>query len=164
MTLAEDFEDFIRLLNRHQVAYMVVGGYALAFHGTPRHTGDLDIWIAISETNAEKMVMVVKDFGLGSLEFKKSDFLKEGFVSQIGYPPLRIDILNSIDGIEFTQAFPNKQTVQLESDLSVDYIGLGDLIRNKQSTGRTRDLSDVKELQAKVKEKKPVKKRKGPKF
>lgn len=164
MTLAEDFEDFIRLLNHHQVMYMVVGGYALAFHGTPRHTGDLDVWIAVSEANAEKMVMVVKDFGLGSLGFTKGDFLKEGFVSQIGYPPLRIDILNSIDGIAFTQALPNKQTVQLESDLLVDYIGLGDLIRNKQSTGRTRDLSDVKELQARIEETKPVKKRKGPRF
>lgn len=129
------------------------------------HPGIPVTWISGSEYQKQmlkKLVWVVKDFGLGSLGFTKEDFLKEGFVSQIGYPPLRIDILNSIDGIEFTQAFPNKQSVQLESDLSVDYIGLGDLIQNKQSTGRTRDLSDVKELEARIKETKPVKKRKSP--
>lgn len=164
MTLADDFEDFIKLLNQYQVEYMVVGGYALAFHGTPRHTGDLDIWIGISASNAEKMIHVVKDFGLGSLGFTKADFLKEGYVSQIGYPPLRIDILNSIDGVEFTKAFRNKLTVQLESDLTVNYIGLGDLIQNKQSTGRVRDLTDVKQIQAKAKEQKKQKRGKGSKL
>ncbi len=87
MILAEDFEDFIKLLNKHKVEYMVVGGYALAFHGKPRHTGDLDIWIGLSEQNANRILKVVKDFGLASLGFTKDDFLKEGFISQIGYPP-----------------------------------------------------------------------------
>lgn len=164
MTLAEDFEDFIRLLNQHKVEYLVVGGYALAFHGTPRHTGDLDIWIGISDENAGKMLNVVKDFGLGSLGFKKSDFLKEGYVSQIGYPPLRIDILNNIDGVDFADAFQNKQTVQLDSNLSVDYIGLSELIQNKQNTGRARDLADVKEIRAKIEESKKPKRRKGPRL
>ena len=104
MTLAQDFEDFVKLLNKHKVAYMVVGGYALAFHGKPRHTGDLDIWINISEENAKRMLQVLKDFGMSSLGFQKEDFLKPGYVTQIGYPPLRIDILNNIDGVEFSEA------------------------------------------------------------
>jgi hypothetical protein len=82
MTLAQDFEDFVKLLNKHQVDYMVVGGYALAFHGKPRHTGDLDIWINNSETNAEKLVNAIKEFGLASLGLTKSDFMQEGYVTQ----------------------------------------------------------------------------------
>jgi hypothetical protein len=94
---------FIGLLNRHGVEYLVVGGYALALHGRPRHTGDLDIWIKVSEENAQRMLQVLKDFGLASLGFEKDDFLKEGYVTQIGYPPLRIDILNTIDGVSFQE-------------------------------------------------------------
>ena len=84
MTLAKDFEDFVKLLNHHKVEYMVVGGYALAFHGKPRHTGDLDIWINLSDKNAMLMLRVLKDFGLSSLSFTKEDFLKPGYISQIG--------------------------------------------------------------------------------
>src|SRR5450755_511126 len=109
MTLAKDFEDFVQLLNKHKVAYMVVGGYALGFHGNPRSTGDLDIWIKISAVNAKKMITVLKDFGVSSMDFKIQDFLKPGFITQIGYPPIRIDILNSIDGIDFDQAEKNIQ-------------------------------------------------------
>jgi hypothetical protein len=76
MTLAKDFEDFISLLNKHDVRYMIVGGYALAFHGKPHYTGDIDIWIGISEQNAAKMLTTIKEFGLGSLGFVKEDFLK----------------------------------------------------------------------------------------
>jgi hypothetical protein len=109
MTLAKDFEDFIRLLNKHGVQYMVVGGYALAFHGKPRYTGDIDIWIGVSEHNAAKLLSVIKDFGMAALGFTKDDFLKEGFISQIGRPPLRIDILNGIDGVDFGEAIAEKQ-------------------------------------------------------
>jgi predicted nucleotidyltransferase len=161
MILAQDFEDFVKLLNLYKVEYMVVGGYALAFHGKPRHTGDLDIWINISVENAEKMLKVVKDFGLGSLGFTQDDFLKEGFITQIGYPPLRIDILNNIDGVEFNQAYKNKLSIDLDN-IKVDYIGLGDFIKNKQSTGRARDLTDVKEIKSQLKQKKSPGKRKRP--
>jgi len=150
MTLAQDFEDFVKLLNKHTVAYMVVGGYALALHGKPRHTGDLDIWISISEENAKKMLKVIKDFGMSSLGLKKTDFLKPGYVTQIGYPPLRIDILNSIDGIEFNDAFKDVQRVILDDDFEIAYIGLSDFIVNKQATGRSKDLADIKEIQKKL--------------
>ncbi|GAB1462270.1 hypothetical protein [Pedobacter sp.] len=147
MTLAEDFEDFIKLLNLHQVEYMVVGGYALAFHGKPRHTGALDIWINITEKNAARMLKVVDDFGLQSLGFKKKDFLTDGLISQIGYPPLRIDILTLIEGVEFNEAFLDVQKIELEKDLVINYIGLDDFIKNKQASGRIQDRTDVKTLQ-----------------
>lgn len=159
MILAKDFEDFVRLLNRHEVEYMVVGGYALAFHGKPRHTGDLDIWIGISELNATRMLQVLRDFGLTSLGFKKEDFLKPGYVTQIGYPPLRIDILNSIDGVEFKEAIQRKLRLEVENDFVINYIGLKDFVKNKQVTGRSQDLADIQE----IKKIKPVKKISGKK-
>jgi len=148
MTLAKDFEDFIHLLNKHTVAYMIVGGYALAFHGKPRHTGDLDIWIKVSPDNAEKMMRVIDDFGLQSLGFTDEDFLEPTLVSQIGYPPLRIDILNSIDGVLFEDAYTNMRIIDVDG-LSINYIGLNEFIQNKQATGRDRDLSDIKQLRKK---------------
>lgn len=145
MTLAQDFEDFIKLLNKHQVDYMIVGGYALAFHGKPRHTGDLDIWINNSATNAEKLVIAIKEFGLASLDLTKSDFMQEGYVTQIGYPPLRIDILNNIDGVKFEDAFPNKLLVEVNGVL-IKYIGLQEFIHNKTASGRSQDIADLKEI------------------
>lgn len=145
MTLAKDFEDFIQLLNKYEVEYLVVGGYAMAFHGKPRYTGDLDIWINISATNAEKMLRVMKDFGMDALGFEKDDFLQPGYISQIGYPPLRIDILNSIDGVLFDEAYENRQKVKAD-DLDILYIGLNDLLKNKKASGRKQDIADVKEI------------------
>lgn len=145
MILAPDFEDFIRLLNSHKVAYMVVGGYALAFHGKPRNTGDLDIWINITEDNAEKMLRVLNDFGMGAFGFNKEDFLVPGYITQIGYPPLRIDILMSIDGIEFTEAIPNIQQLDVNG-LVINYIGLGDFLKNKEASGRIQDIADIQEI------------------
>ncbi|HEY2582583.1 MAG TPA: nucleotidyltransferase [Mucilaginibacter sp.] len=145
MTLDKDFEDFVSLLNRYKVDYMIVGGYALAFHGKPRHTGDLDIWIDISNDNAKKMVHVTDEFGMASLGMEEEDFLQKGGITQIGYPPLRIDILNEIDGIDFHQAYPNKLTIDVDG-LSINYIGLDDLIKNKQASGRSQDITDVNQL------------------
>jgi predicted nucleotidyltransferase len=124
---------------------MVVGGYALAFHGKPRHTGDLDIWINTTEDNAEKLVHAIKEFGLSSLGLTKSDFMQEGYVTQIGYPPLRIDILNSIDGVQFETAFLNKLLVDVNG-IEIKYIGLRDFIDNKNASGRSQDIADVKEI------------------
>lgn len=150
MILFPDFEDFIRLLNTHSVSYMVVGGYALAFHGKPRHTGDLDIWIEISNSNALKLLEVLQEFGFGQLDFKKEDFTKPGFITQIGYPPLRIDILNSIDGVEFSEAFPNSKILTTDN-LEIRFIGLNDFIQNKTSSGRPQDLVDIREIKKRFK-------------
>ena len=145
MTLAQDFEDFVKLLNKHQVDYLVVGGYALAFHGKPRHTGDLDIWINSSEINSDKLVIAIKEFGLASLGLTKYDFMQEGYVTQIGYPPLRIDILNAIDGVKFEDAYPNRLLVDVNG-IKVKYIGLKELVDNKTASGRSQDIADLKEI------------------
>lgn len=164
MTLAKDFEDFVKLLNKFEVEYMVVGGYAMAFHGKPRYTGDLDIWINISENNADKLLKVIKSFGMDSLGFEKEDFLQPGYISQIGYPPLRIDILNSIDGVAFNEAFVNRQKI-VEGDLEISYIGLNDLVQNKIASGRKQDIQDVREIKKVLpKQISQPKKRKGPRL
>lgn len=152
MNLEPDFRDFVELLNKHEVEYMVVGGYALAFHGEPRFTGDLDIWIDCSETNAEKMVTVMKDFGAASLGFTKEDFIDEGIIKQIGQPPLRIDILGEIDGVKYSEALRDKQKFKSQG-LSIPFIGAKDFIKNKEAVGRKKDLEDVRKLEPKLLEK-----------
>jgi hypothetical protein len=142
----KDFIDFIELLNQHEADYMVVGAHALSFHGRPRHTGDLDIWIKPSDENATKMVKVLIDFGFGSLGLTESDFLKENYVTQLGYPPLRIDILNSISGVEFDEAYPNKVVGEIDG-LTVNFINIPDFIKNKRASGRNKDLGDIESLE-----------------
>jgi predicted nucleotidyltransferase len=148
MTLEPDFEDFITLLNKHEVEYLIVGGYAMAFHGRPRYTGDLDIWINISESNAEKMLAVLAEFGFSSLMFGREDFLKENVINQIGYPPLRIDILTSIDGVTFSEAFLQKRIIEIDK-LEVAFIGLSQLIENKKASNRAQDIADIEALKRK---------------
>lgn len=152
MTLSQDFEDFIKLLNEYKVEYMIVGGYAMAFHGKPRYTGDLDIWINISDANALKLISVIRDFGFSSLNFTKEDFLKENLINQIGYPPLRIDIITTIDGVEFNDAYAKKLEIKLDG-LSANYIGLNQLIANKKASARKIDLIDVEDLEKEKKQK-----------
>src|SRR5690606_34113334 len=142
MIFERDFVDFIRLLNVYHVEYLIVGAHALAFHGRPRHTGDVDIWIKPSKDNASKMLTVLDDFGFGSLSIEEKDFLKEGYVTQLGYPPLRIDILNSISGVEFDEAYSNKTEGKVE-DLRVNFINVKEFIKNKKATGRPKDLADI---------------------
>jgi len=145
MTFEQDFIDFIELLNQHRVEYLVIGAHALAFHGRPRHTGDLDIWIKPDDENAKKMVEVLKDFGFGSLGLGKKDFLKENYVTQLGYPPLRIDILNSVSGVEFDEAYENK-VEGLVDDLTINFINVTEFIKNKEASGRKKDLGDIESL------------------
>jgi hypothetical protein len=146
MNFEKDFIDFIEFLNIHHVEYMVVGAHALAFHGRPRHTGDLDIWIKPSFENAGKMVNVLRDFGFDSLGLTKEDFLKENYVTQLGYPPLRIDILNAISGVNFDDAYNGKVVGQYD-DLTIPFINIADFIANKQASGRAKDLGDIDALQ-----------------
>jgi len=145
MIFEQDFIDFIELLNLHNVEYMVVGAHALAFHGRPRHTGDLDIWIKPSFDNATKMVNVIDDFGFSSLGLTKEDFLKENYVTQLGYPPLRIDILNSISGVNFDDAYKGRILGQ-DGDLTISFINISDFIANKQASGRPKDIGDITSL------------------
>lgn len=141
----QDFIEFIELLNKHEVKYMIVGAHALAFHGRPRHTGDLDIWIKPSHENADKLIKVINDFGFASLGLTTEDFLKENYVTQLGYPPLRIDILNSISGVQFDDGYMEKIDGDIEGVL-IPFISIDHFISNKQATGRDKDLGDIESL------------------
>jgi hypothetical protein len=142
----KDFSEFIRLLNKNKVKYLVVGGYAVAYHGYPRFTGDLDIWYNATPENVNNLLLVLNEFGFASLNIRKEDLMKAGNIIQLGYPPVRIDLLNEIDGVDFISCF-DKHDISTSEDLPVHYISLPDLIINKQRSGRYRDLDDLQNLQ-----------------
>jgi predicted nucleotidyltransferase len=146
MYLDKDFEDFIRLLNQNEVAYLLVGGYAVGFNGYPRNTGDMDIWVKISEENATKLEEVIRDFGFASLGLTKEDFLNENEFLQMGYPPFRIDILTNISGVNFEESFLKRKLTYTDNQVEVSVIHINDLITNKIASGRTKDLADVEQL------------------
>lgn len=141
----QDFKDFIKLLNEKKVEYLVVGGYAVGFHGFPRYTGDIDIWIKISEENAKRMVDVLTELGFASLGAGKNDFLKNDNVIQLGNPPIRIDILMSIEGVGFDECYKKKATKQID-EIEINFIGFNELLKNKKAVGRDKDLIDIKNL------------------
>lgn len=143
--LSRDFKEFVALLNSHGVEYLVVGGYAVAMHGRPRHTGDLDVWVRRSLENAAKLTAVLRDFGFGALGLEEADFLKSEQVVQLGYPPFRIDLLTDIDGVEFGTAWAGRESFSYDG-LTLNVIGLSDLKKNKLATGRPRDLDDLENL------------------
>ncbi len=124
---------------------MIVGGYAVGIHGHPRYTGDLDIWLLPEPANAANIIKAIKDFGFGSLDIKESDLTKEDGVIQLGYPPLRIDLLSGIDGVHFNDCYPNRKIINIDG-LSIDFIGYADLIKNKKASGRHQDLGDIDNL------------------
>lgn len=145
VNLENDFLDFIKLCNQHQVKYLVIGGYAVSIHGYPRSTKDMDICIQLSEDNALKMLTVVKDFGFASLKLTKADFLKEHYIIQLGYEPLRIDIINDLDGVSFDIAWKNRKEVKI-MDVPIHFIGYHELLIVKQKAGRPQDLADINKL------------------
>jgi hypothetical protein len=145
LKLETEFIDFVNLCNKYKVEYLVVGGYAVSIHGYPRSTKDLDICIRVSNENAEKMVEVINEFGLASLQLIKEDFLKKDFITQLGHEPVRIDILNDLDGVPFEEAWRNKKVIAYEGAI-INFIGYNDLLKVKQKSGRPQDLADVSKL------------------
>ncbi|MCB0739214.1 MAG: nucleotidyltransferase [Bacteroidetes bacterium] len=146
MILNQDFKEFIKLLEEHEVRYMLVGGYATAYYGYPRFTQDIDFWIWTDSENAKKIKRVLIEFGFSSLSLSESDFETSKNIIQLGYPPNRIDLLTSIDGVDFEMAYPNHELFESEG-LRIKFIGLEDLIKNKKATGRLQDLADVEMLE-----------------
>lgn len=140
-----DFKEFVQLLIKNQVEYLVVGGYAVSIHGYPRYTGDLGIWINSTKNNAEKVLTCINEFGFSSSELTEKDFTREYGVVQIGYPPVRIDIINNVDGVTFENCFKKKSIIEIDG-LPVNFISLEDLITNKKTTARPRDIDDVENL------------------
>lgn len=148
--LNEDYRDILRLLLKEKVKFLVVGAYALGIHGYPRATGDIDIWLDADLENAKKVFNVLAEFGAQLKEVTVETFVRKGVIFQIGLPPRRIDFITEIDGVIFKNAYKNKKIVTLQN-LRVPFLSLKDLIRNKQSTGREKDLLDVKYLKEKYK-------------
>lgn len=143
--LNQDFKEFIQLLNDNQVNYLVIGGYAVAIHGHPRYTKDIDIWIEISEENSQKTITALTEFGFGSLGLTAQDFQEPHQIIQLGYPPNRIDLITSPDGIDFQTCYESKIEVMLD-DIAVKFIDLDNLKRNKLASGRLQDLADLENL------------------
>lgn len=145
MQVSKDFEEFFELLNKHKVRYLIVGGYAIAIHSRPRFTNDIDILIESSKSNAARVLKVLKDFGFGDVGIRIEDFLNVDQAIQLGFPPLRIDLLTSISNVTFAKAWKRKVTSRYGSQ-TVYYIGKKDLIASKKGTGRKRDKQDLDEL------------------
>lgn len=145
MILNPDFKEFIKSLNGNNVQYLIVGGYAVAFHGHPRYTKDLDIWIKGDPVNAGRLLNALDDFGFGSLDLKKEDFLDPDQVVQLGVPPNRIDLLNDLKGIDFDNCYHRRIEVKLEN-CTAKFIHRSDLITNKKASGRHQDLADIENL------------------
>jgi hypothetical protein len=152
LKLETDFIDFINLCNKYEVEYLVIGGYAVSMHGYPRSTKDFDVCIKISEGNALKMVQVIKDFGFESLELTKEDFLRRNFITQLGHEPIRIDILNDLDGVPFEQAWMNKSVMDFEGS-KINFIGYYELLKVKEKAGRPQDIADISKLKSRNKKK-----------
>ncbi len=144
--LSKDFKEFIALLNAHDVRYLVVGGYALAFHGYPRYTKDLDVWIEPSPGNADRIIDALDDFGFGSLGPAAADFLESETIIQLGYPPHRIDLLTTITGVAFEDCYRVKDGVDIEG-VHIDFIDSDNFKKNKRATGRPRDAVDADSLE-----------------
>ena len=142
-----DFREFIQLLNDHSIKYLVVGGYAVAFHGYPRATGDLDIYVELSRSNASGLVRVFQHFGFSPGQFTPEFFMDEGQVVRIGRSPLKLEILNEISGVEFQSCYAHRISEKIDG-LKVNFIGLQDLLLNKRSTGRHKDAADVENLES----------------
>lgn len=143
--LNQDFKEFAALLAARGVEYLIVGGYALAAHGHPRYTGDMDFWPAPAPDNIARLLLALGDFGVGTPGLTAEDF-KGDQVVQLGYPPRRIDLLTGIDGVDFAECWPRRETVVLDG-VPLNIIGLDDFKANKRATGRLKDLADLEALE-----------------
>lgn len=143
--LPPDFKDFLKLLNENSVRYLLIGGYAVGYYGYPRATHDMDVWIAVDSVNAEKMVDVMAEFGFAEGAISKEIFLRKDGVVRMGVPPLRLEILMSISGVNFEDCYDRGLTDEVDG-LPVRIIHLEDLLANKKASGRYKDLDDVSNL------------------
>lgn len=146
MRLSPDFKEFIRLLNDNGVRYLVVGGYAVAFHGHPRYTKDINLWIWLDEGNAHRIIRALDQFGFGSLDLTAEDFTESDQIIQLGFPPNRIDLITTLEGVSFLECYESRIIAAIE-DIPVDFIDLDSLRKNKRASGRFQDLADLENLQ-----------------
>lgn len=145
LTLPPDFKEFLKLLKEHDVRYLLIGGYAVGYHGYPRATEDMDIWVAIHPDNAKKLVSAIKEFGFDDPELKPDLFLQSPKIVRMGYPPMRLEITTYISGVEFDECYRTRIVDTLD-EVEVNLIDLENLKKNKKASGRTKDIADVEEL------------------
>ncbi len=145
MEIQPDFKELLALLNQNKVEYIVVGAFAMAFHGAPRFSGDIDIYVHPTPENARRVTATLRDFGFGSLGLKEEDFDRPGQIIQLGRPPVRIDLITSISGVTWEEAHAGKAPGQY-GDIPVFYLGRKQFIANKRASGRKKDLADLEAL------------------
>ena len=145
MEIQPDFRDLLKLFNDHGVEFIIVGGYALAFHGAPRFTGDLDLFIQPSPGNARNVLKALAEFGFDFPNLTLDDFQKPDTVVQLGLPPIRIDLITSISGVSWEDADAHKEPGSY-GEIPVCYLGRNEFIRNKTASGRKKDLADLEAL------------------
>jgi len=146
--LNEDYKEILQILLKNKVKFLVVGAYAMGAYGYPRATGDFDIWVESSLLNSRKIYKSLSEFGAPLQEISEETFCEEGIILQIGVAPRRIDIITKIDGVNFKQAYSNKEKIKIET-LIIPFLSKADLIKNKKSTGREKDKLDIKYLNRK---------------
>ena len=145
MNLNQDFQEFVELFVAHEVEFLIVGGYALAAHGHPRYTKDLDVWVWLGPENAQRILAAIEEFGFGDLGLTAGDFQEPDVMVQLGREPQRIDILTYASGLQFSEAYKNRVLVKI-GKVDVPFISVDDLRTNKMATGRPRDLADAADL------------------
>ena len=146
MVLDPDFKEFCQLLNVNNVRYLIIGGYAVAFHGYPRYTKDIDIWLWIDQENANRVVQTLIDFGFESLGLQVEDFLEAETVIQLGHPPIRIDLIMGALGVDFEMCYESRIEIDID-DITIPFIDLENLKKNKRASGRLQDLADIENLE-----------------
>ena len=144
MKIHPDFRDFFRALNRNKVEYVIVGSYALAFHGQPRATGDIDVWIRPSPANSEALMQALQDFGFETLDISSRDILS-GKVIQLGFPPVRIDLMTVLEGLTRQETWESRNRGMF-GDQPIFYLGRDAFVKNKRALGRHKDLADLELL------------------
>lgn len=145
MEVQPDFRDLLALLNEHKVKYLIVGGYALAFHGAPRYTGDIDIFVQPHPGNAQCVIKALAEFGFRLPNLTADDFQHPNKVVQLGVPPVRIDLITSISGVTWDDAYASREAGCF-GDVPVDYLGRKEYLSNKRAAGRRKDLADLEAL------------------
>jgi hypothetical protein len=145
MLTSPDFKELLSLLEKHEVRYLVVGGYAVMKYTEPRFTKDLDLWIATDQENSEAVFAALKEFGAPLKDLTSRDFREEGCFYQMGNPPFRLDVMMSLPGVTFETAWARREKVVVEG-LVIPFISKADLIRTKEASGRDQDRIDVKKL------------------
>lgn len=153
MELDKDFREFIELLNEYKVKYLVIGGYAVNFHGYPRYTKDIDFWLWMTKPNIKKLIKAIKEFGFGGLNLEVADFMSPENIIQLGYEPYRIDLLVDVEGVDFEACYKRRTEAQLDGT-EVQFLSLQDLITAKKKAGRLQDLADAEQLEKLEKKKK----------